>query len=429
MPLVPTYDDGGLVAPSATVPAGPPQMLGASPQVQQLYQRYQQMPLNQLQRLAVMTPPISPQGQMIQRALKAKQMAPAANGAFPSLRQPPVGSPPPAGYASGGSSTGDGGLSMSSFKSPGYGIDIPQISYRPGVTGLVGPTWSPGDALLSPSSPATTTPPGFGGIPATPPKVTELPASVLNASAPAAPAAAPQPFTLTSQQAQMELANGNLSIGQLESMVNSGQLTIIPQAQYQSYGSGGLVPMRASGGFPSLAQSDAQDAGTLLRSTDSTYHPGGFIHSPVGGRTDHLALSVPADAHIIPADVVSGIGQGNGLNGGALLDAMFHSGPWGVRAQMIAGARPRFPNPPPPAQLAAGGRPERTTDIMAAGGEYIVRPEAVAFFGRAAKRLARGKLDGKRDMHAGHDAIDAFILRARRHAIATMRKLPGPIKG
>jgi hypothetical protein len=66
---------------------------------------------------------------------------------------------------------------------------------------------------------------------------------------------------------------------------------------------------------------------------------------------------------------------------------------------------------------------------MAAGGEYLVRPEAVALLGRAAKRIEPHKHGGKSDIEAGHDAIDAFILRARRRAIATTRKLPGPVKG
>jgi hypothetical protein len=66
---------------------------------------------------------------------------------------------------------------------------------------------------------------------------------------------------------------------------------------------------------------------------------------------------------------------------------------------------------------------------MAAGGEYLVRPEAVALLGRAAKRLEPRRHGGKSDVRAGHDALDAFILRARRHTVATTRKLPGPVKG
>jgi len=147
------------------------------------------------------------------------------------------------------------------------------------------------------------------------------------------------------------------------------------------------------------------------------YHPGGLIHSSTGGRTDHLPLAVPVDSHVIPADVVSGIGQGNSLNGAMLLDRMFHAGPWGARAAKVAGARP-------PMQL-----PEKTTPIMAAGGEYLVRPEAVALLGREAKRIEPRKHGGKADLQAGHDAIDAFILRARRRTIATTRRLPGPVKG
>ena len=70
------YDDGGGVTP----PAYP----GANPQVQQLYQRYASLPLVTLQQLAARTPQTSAQGQLIQHVLKAKQINPAASGAFAS---------------------------------------------------------------------------------------------------------------------------------------------------------------------------------------------------------------------------------------------------------------------------------------------------------------------------------------------------------
>ena len=176
----------------------------------------------------------------------------------------------------------------------------------------------------------------------------------------------------------------------------------------------------------------------IHRSMNSSYHPGGFIDSAVAGRTDDLPMAVAADSHVIPADVVSGLGEGNSLNGAALLDRMFHSGPWGAGAirSRVPATMPRPPRPMP--AYATGGPPsprrnglgaagrERTTEILAAGGEYVVRPEAVAEIGRRAK--AHNPLIRKSDMAAGHDAIDRFIVEARKHIVATTKKLPGPVK-
>jgi hypothetical protein len=76
-------------------------------------------------------------------------------------------------------------------------------------------------------------------------------------------------------------------------------------------------------------------------------HTGGLL-SPVAGRTDHIPVDVPNGAYVLPADVISGMGQGNTLHG-------------------IGGDK-------------GGG----TVPIMATGGEYIIPPEVVT-------RLGRGK--------------------------------------
>ena len=178
-----------------------------------------------------------------------------------------------------------------------------------------------------------------------------------------------------------------------------------------------LVPHRGAGPSKEIAV-----ATPLSHATRSFYHPGGFIHSGVAGRTDALPLAVPADSHVIPADVVSGIGEGNSLNGARLLDQIFHAGPWGARAVKSGPAERALP-------FARGGHGDRVTAILAAGGEYVVRPEAVVRYGGAARRRDPKRHGRKSDMSAGHDTIDDFILRARKHVIATTRKLPGPVKG
>jgi hypothetical protein len=52
---------------------------------------------------------------------------------------------------------------------------------------------------------------------------------------------------------------------------------------------------------------------------------------------------------------------------------------------------------------------------MAAGGEFVVSPEAVA-------RVGRG------DLRAGHDALDQWVKMERRKNIMKLKKLPGPAR-
>lgn len=136
----------------------------------------------------------------------------------------------------------------------------------------------------------------------------------------------------------------------------------------------------------------------------------GMIHSPVAGRTDRLPMGVRQGSYIIPADVVSGIGQGNSMSGANALSQLFKLGPGGMHMSRISGGggRKRF---------AAGGSTEggEPVDIIAAGGEFVVPPEAVAEIGGG-------------DMKTGHDRLDDMVLHIRKSTIRTLRKLPKPKK-
>src|SRR5262249_42417841 len=50
----------------------------------------------------------------------------------------------------------------------------------------------------------------------------------------------------------------------------------------------------------------------------------GMIHSDVPGRTDRLPMTVPKNSYIIPADIPSGLGQGNSMAGAKLLSQILH---------------------------------------------------------------------------------------------------------
>lgn len=117
----------------------------------------------------------------------------------------------------------------------------------------------------------------------------------------------------------------------------------------------------------------------------------GLLASPVAGRTDRLPIAVPRDSYVVPADVVSGLGQGNTDAGAQILDQMF------------------VPH------MKGGGAPQRSPKvaIIAAGGEYMVHPQAVANMGGG-------------DVGKGHRTLDKMVLNIRRQTINRMKTLPGP---
>ena len=182
-----------------------------------------------------------------------------------------------------------------------------------------------------------------------------------------------------------------------------------------------------TGGFPSseMPYFSRQEAREL-------YRPEGLIHLAGAGRTDTVPLSVAAGSYVIPADVVSGLGQGNTLAGAHLMDEILSTGPYGIRMPRGRGNMGP-PHAPPPyrEQSARGGRLDfrkgggvpgyarggsgKDVDILAAGGEYIVPPDAVEHLGQG-------------DITAGHRVFDKLVKNVREHTHKTLAKLPGPKK-
>lgn len=156
----------------------------------------------------------------------------------------------------------------------------------------------------------------------------------------------------------------------------------------------------------------------------------GPIHSAVAGRTDHLPMNVPHGAYVLPADIVSGMGQGNTMAGFKVakqLPSMFsvsfygQSKPGGGAPYGATGLPYYGPSP----QKAAGGglgRPEHDAKdvgdahgvpIVAAGGEHVYHPREV-------RQIGGGDLD------RGHRILDKFVTEYREHLRRTLRDLPGP---
>lgn len=159
------------------------------------------------------------------------------------------------------------------------------------------------------------------------------------------------------------------------------------------------------------------------RSAARNLERSGMIRSAVPGRTDALPMSVKSGAYVIPADIVSGIGQGNSLAGANALNKMFKTAPGG--AAMV---HPRAsPMKMPTGGMMKGRRGfsdggtaieqegDAPVDINAAGGEYLIEPEVIAEIGGG-------------DIAQGHAILDAFVKQMRRKTIRALRALPGPKK-
>lgn len=117
----------------------------------------------------------------------------------------------------------------------------------------------------------------------------------------------------------------------------------------------------------------------------------GPLHSAVPGRTDDLKISVPEGAYVIPADIVSALGEGNTIAGMKVLQGLL------PKSDMKL--------------LANGGK----VPIAAAGGEYVIDPATVALLGGG-------------DIKKGHDLLDKFVLKTRNKTITHLKRLPNPEK-
>lgn len=171
----------------------------------------------------------------------------------------------------------------------------------------------------------------------------------------------------------------------------------------------------AAGGMPHLGRGLMPlEAHNALRSMAAP-PTRGFLATSTPGRSDVIKGTPAADSYVLPADLVSGIGHGNSLAGGKILDSMFKSGPYGIALPHAGGGR-GLPRPPAAFHaMKGGGVPPERVNVMLAGGEYVVEPQAV---------LAIGGGDAKR----GHRILDAFVKHMRAKTIKQMSKLPGPIK-
>jgi len=135
----------------------------------------------------------------------------------------------------------------------------------------------------------------------------------------------------------------------------------------------------------------------------------GFVGGHTSGREDRIRLPVENDSFVIPADVVSALGDGSSLAGAAKLHAMFEL----TSARRIASFWEREAYNE---AYADGGRVRNPVKVWVSSGEFIVSP-----------MQCLGRFPGG-DIHTAHDELDLFVLSTRVAWIGTLLKLPPPVR-
>jgi hypothetical protein len=140
----------------------------------------------------------------------------------------------------------------------------------------------------------------------------------------------------------------------------------------------------------------------------------GPIHSQVAGRTDHLNMHVKSGSYVIPADIISAMGEGNTVAGFKVAKSIFGQPFYG---QKSAGSGMPYGGSGLPygatAPHRADGGEVDSVPIVAAGGEYVIPPEDVV-------KIGHGSMDD------GHKILDQFVEKMRSKTIKTLKNLPGP---
>ena len=196
-----------------------------------------------------------------------------------------------------------------------------------------------------------------------------------------------------------------------------GAASALPQtiqtAQAQARGG---VTRRDIGGGVSLSEADP--SWTRQQQRGELQGGSGVLAGGTLGRQDSIRTTALGGAYVLPADVVSALGEGNSLAGARVLDEILSSGPYGTPMPR-AGRGMGAPRPPRPAtESDAKGGPVHDGGIVPVAlsdGEYVVQPRHVMAIGGG-------------DLKRGHKALDAFVKHIRAKHIETLKKLPGPVK-
>lgn len=143
-----------------------------------------------------------------------------------------------------------------------------------------------------------------------------------------------------------------------------------------------------------------QKSGGSVSGSQSTSKKGaeGYLNGGTLGRADALNTSAPSGSYIIPADIVSGWGEGNSNAGARVWDHILST-------------------LPEESGYAKGGEVESPSDVpvLLSHGEIAINPRDV-------RRIGGG------DIKRGHRIMDALIRKERQKLIKKLKSLPGPVR-
>ena len=213
----------------------------------------------------------------------------------------------------------------------------------------------------------------------------------------------------------------------------------------------------------------------------------GPIHSSVAGRTDHLPMHVESGSYVIPADIISAMGEGNSMAGFKVAKNIFSApGPYGQSAESLPYGASGMPYGVPTPKKADGGSaaaPNVGYELMkklafsgSGNGTSLAAPAASAakpslgstLMGGAPRQAPAPKTElndmytpysrsyasggatdavpivaaggeyvippedvmhlGSGDIDHGHKILDVFVKKMREKTIKTLQGLPGPKK-
>jgi hypothetical protein len=188
--------------------------------------------------------------------------------------------------------------------------------------------------------------------------------------------------------------------------------------QPQQQNRGGIV-RRDAGGQMSMSQAMPGWSRSQQSQEVSGAGASGYLHGSTPGRADAILTTAPGGSHVIPADVTSGLGEGNSSAGAKIMERLLRTGPHGI-AMPKSGRGMGMPRAPAPYREAATGGDvdddESQTPVALSHGEFVISPQQVRAIGGG-------------DLKLGHKILDDWIIAMRKQIIAMMKKLPGPVRG
>jgi hypothetical protein len=203
------------------------------------------------------------------------------------------------------------------------------------------------------------------------------------------------------QGAPMGLADAGAAFTASAGNTSPGSLSALQMAS-----GGGVEGVKAPGPASWVTRAEAHNVAR------------GAILSSVPGRTDAHKTHVASGSYVIPADIVSGRGQGNTIAGAQTLTRMFGMGPYGSSPGKISGRGRGIPAPPKPPKFARGGADThegKPVRVDLAGGEIVVPPEHL-------------RKHVHHDLKTAHEIMDKWVLAERKKLRKTLAKLKPPVK-